>query len=163
MENTNQKLQGKEKALRIVQAVLDRQAAEPVVLDVREVSTLCDYFVICAGETGRQVQAIADGLRRTPGVDVGHIEADENGDWVMADCHDVIVHAFTKGTRLRYGLEDLWKKAKQIYPLEKKIKAVDKKVKATLKKVVRKVVAKKKIVKKVVKKSVRVVKKKNKK
>ena len=115
MENSKT-LQGEKKALRIVEAVLDKQAKNPVVLDVRGISTLCDYFVVCAGETGRQVQAIAEGIKRADGIDVGHVEADEDGNWIMVDCSDVIVHAFTEGTRVRYDLENLWKKAKQIYP-----------------------------------------------
>ncbi len=92
-------------------AAVDKKAWDCVVLDVREKTSLADYFVICEGETDRQVRAIADGMvaaakkldRRPLGVD-GY----EDAGWVLLDFDSVLAHVFLPGERTYYDLEGLW-------------------------------------------------------
>ena len=112
----------KEKALKLVKLALEKQAHQPVVLDVRGMSSLCDYFVICSGETGRQVQAIGDNITkqgREAGLNVHHSETDEGYSWVLIDLFDVVVHIFTDEARKYYNLEYLWREAKAVKPAGK--------------------------------------------
>ena len=92
-------------------AALDRKAYDCVVLDVRERTTLADYFVVCEGETDRQNRAIADAMvdaakeqqRRPLGVD-GY----EDAGWILLDFDSVLAHVFLPGERSYYDLESLW-------------------------------------------------------
>ena len=95
----------------MVEAASDKKAEDVTVLNVSEVTTIADLFVICSGRGERQVQAIADGIverltasgRRPLGVE-GYAE----GRWVLVDLGDVVVHAFVPEERERYRLERLW-------------------------------------------------------
>jgi ribosome-associated protein len=103
-----------EKARLIVEAALERKADNPVALDVREVSSLADTFVMLSGGSDRQVRAIADFIDRTlknRGDKPIGIEGLEEGRWVLMDCNDVIVHVFAPGVREHYDLERLWSDA----------------------------------------------------
>jgi len=107
----------KEKVLKLLAFSREKQARDPVILDIRGLSSLCDYFLICSGETGRQVQAIADNIVdrcRAEKIALHHAEADENNDWVLIDLYDVFVHIFTDTTRHFYNLEYLWREAKTV-------------------------------------------------
>jgi len=92
-------------------AAVDKKAWDPVVIDVREQTSVADYFVICEGETDRQVRAIADGMveaakakeLRPLGVD-GY----EDATWVLLDFDAVLAHVFLPGERSYYDLESLW-------------------------------------------------------
>jgi ribosome-associated protein len=90
---------------------LTRKAGRVVVLDLRGLSTVCDYFVVCHGESDVQVKAIveavADGLE-TAGVQAWHIEGRETRRWVLLDYVDVVVHVFLEEVRDHFRLEDLW-------------------------------------------------------
>ena len=91
-------------------------------------------FVICSGETGRQVQAIADNINhkaKETGLSVHHSEADEGYSWVLVDLFDVVVHIFTDEARKYYNLEYLWREAKAVTGKSKrKIKRPAKKSRA---------------------------------
>jgi len=107
----------KEKVLKLVRLAVEKQAHQPVVLDIRGLSSLCDYFVICSGETGRQVQAIGDNIlehSREAGFTVHHSEADDAYNWLLIDFFDVVVHIFTDEARKHYNLEYLWREAKAV-------------------------------------------------
>lgn len=92
-------------------AAVDKKAWDSVVLDVREKTSLADYFVVCEGETDRQVRAIADGMveaakakeLRPLGVD-GYDDA----GWILLDFDSVLAHVFLPGERTYYDLEGLW-------------------------------------------------------
>jgi ribosome-associated protein len=92
-------------------AALDKKAWDPVVIDVRDKTNVADYFVICEGETDRQVRAIADGMAdsakskeiRPIGVD-GYSDA----TWILLDFDSVLAHVFLPGERSFYDLESLW-------------------------------------------------------
>ncbi len=94
-----------------VNAALERKGQDLVVLNLSTSGAFTDYFVVCSGQTGRQVRAIVDGILkilREKGIRPSHVEGYDNGEWVLIDCFDFIVHVFTKETRLFYDLDRLW-------------------------------------------------------
>jgi ribosome-associated protein len=106
-----------ERTLLSAEAALGRKAVDLVVLDIGEISSVADYFVICSGRSDTQVQAIADAidehLRRH-----GHrplaVEGRERGQWVLMDYADVVVHVFYAPVRAFYDLERLWSRARRV-------------------------------------------------
>ena len=106
-----------EKIRATLEAALSVKAEKPVVLDVREVSSFADTFVLVSGRSDRQVRSIADRIeRRLRGVGerpLG-IEGIENGRWILMDFTDLIVHVFLAEVRELYDLERLWSDAPQI-------------------------------------------------
>jgi ribosome-associated protein len=85
-----------------------------VLLDTREVCNFADYFVICSGESSRQVKAIVDGISETlkkESVLPMHEEGTSVSGWVLLDYRDVIVHVFGSAERNYYKLEELWQNA----------------------------------------------------
>lgn len=102
---------------RAVQAALDKKAVDVVVLDLRETPAFTDFFILCSGNTQRQVKAIADGVEealRAARVRPAHIEGYERAEWVLMDYFTFIVHVFTPQTRAFYSLERLWGDAERI-------------------------------------------------
>lgn len=92
----------------------DKQASDIVVLDVRELTSIADYFVICSAGSDRQIGAITDALLETldkEGVSPLHSEGIGDSGWVLMDYNDVIVHVFTPDERAYYSLEKLWNAA----------------------------------------------------
>jgi ribosome-associated protein len=104
---------------------LTKHAIKPVILDVRGKCGICDYFVICSGETGVQTQAIAREVAarcKENGFAVHHYEEDAESRWILVDLFDVMVHIFTPEARLFYNLEYLWAGARKVrVPKNKKI------------------------------------------
>ena len=101
----------------IVDIAEDKKASNIVLLDIREVSIIADYFVICSGNSERQVKAIArdiEGQLDKEGVDVAHREGADEGRWILLDYGDVLVHIFTQTERDYYRLDKLWSSAKTI-------------------------------------------------
>jgi ribosome-associated protein len=92
-------------------AAVDKKAWDTVVLDVREKTSIADYFVICDGETDRQVKAIADAM-----VDAAKernlrplaIDGYSDATWILLDFDSVLAHVFLPGERSYYDLESLW-------------------------------------------------------
>jgi ribosome-associated protein len=101
----------KEKFPLCVQSALDKKAKKMVVLKVAEISSFADYFLICHGDSSRQVQGIArnieERLKKTGFAPLG-IEGFQEGNWVLMDYGDVIIHIFQKPVREFYDLERLW-------------------------------------------------------
>jgi len=96
-------------------AALDKKAEEVLVLDLRGVSNVADFFVICHGTSQRQVQAISDNVEtalRGQGMKSYTVEGRETGTWVLIDFHDIVVHVFYQTSRAFYALEKLWSDAK---------------------------------------------------
>lgn len=101
----------------VVLGMQEKKANEIVRLDMREVNaTLADYFVICHADSTIQVNAIAksveDEVRKVFGEAVWHKEGQGNGEWILLDFVDVVVHIFKTEKRRHYGIEDLWGDAK---------------------------------------------------
>jgi len=100
-----------------VRAALDKKASDVVVLDLRDTPAFTDFFILCSGNSQRQVKAIADAVEealRTAKVRPAHIEGYERAEWVLMDYFTFIVHVFTPQTRLFYSLERLWGDAERI-------------------------------------------------
>ena len=100
-----------ELAGRIATAAADKKARDVVTLDIRGKTTIADYFVICEGDTDRQVRAIVDSIEeacRTDGVRPLHVAGLRDASWACIDFDSVIVHVFLPGERTFYDLEGLW-------------------------------------------------------
>jgi len=99
------------KARRAARAALDKRAVGLVVLDVRGISSVTDYFLVCSGRSTTQVEAIADAVRaelKADGVRPLHSEGVAESGWILLDYGDVLVHVFLEATRAYYALERLW-------------------------------------------------------
>jgi len=99
------------------QAAQDKKAIDLAVLDLREVSSFTDYFIICSGQNARQVKAIADAVEETlrrNRARPAHVEGYDRAEWVLLDYFDFIVHVFTPAMREFYALERLWGSAERI-------------------------------------------------
>ncbi len=94
-------------------AAWEKQAADMVMLDMRGVCTFTEYFVICSGETSRQIEAICDEVERVLGEErvVPRRREGTGSGWILMDFGDLIVHVFTPTDREYYQLERLWAKA----------------------------------------------------
>jgi ribosome-associated protein len=102
-----------------VSLVEEKKAEEVLVFDLRDISSVTDYFLLCHGSSGRQVQAIADHLlemAKKRGLRPLGVEGYPAAQWVLLDLGDLIVHVFYEETRRFYDLERLWGHAPQIYP-----------------------------------------------
>ena len=102
---------------RVVKAALDKKATNVVVLDLRKTSAFTDFFVLCSGQSARQVKAIADAVEesmRAAKVRPAHIEGYDRAEWVLMDYFNFIVHVFAPQTREFYSLERLWADAERI-------------------------------------------------
>jgi len=97
-----------------VKAADSKRAEDILVLDVKEVSLLADYFMICSGTNERQIQAIADTIidkESEAQVQIKQLEGKDSAKWVLIDLGDVIVHVFSHSERTFYNLEKLWSDA----------------------------------------------------
>jgi ribosome-associated protein len=101
-----------------VRAAQSKKAADLQVLDLTGITSFADFFVICTGANQRQVQAIADEvglqLKRQAGELPISLEGYNEGEWVLADYGDLLVHVFSPKSREYYGLERLWRSAKSV-------------------------------------------------
>ncbi len=95
----------------------EKKATQIVVLDLREVAQFSDFFIICSGRTGKQVQAICNEIEEKL-LELGskplHIEGFQSAQWVLMDYGDFIVHIFDEEARKFYDLERLWRDATRI-------------------------------------------------
>ncbi|WP_054956013.1 ribosome silencing factor [Paenibacillus dakarensis] len=100
-----------------VEAAEDKKAMNVVALDLRGISLVADYFVICHGNSDTQVQAIATEVRKRAhdaGVTLRGIEGMDAARWVLMDLGDVVVHIFHRDERDYYNIERLWSDAKVV-------------------------------------------------
>ena len=106
-----------EKTRLVVEAALDVKAEDVAALDVRELSSFADVFVVATGRSDRQLRAIADSIEKAmkqAGVVPLGIEGYAEGRWVLLDLDDVIVHIFVPEAREHYDIERLWSDALRI-------------------------------------------------
>lgn len=95
----------------------DRKATDVLILDMRAVTLVADYFLICSAGTTIQVKAVADKIVETlkqHGINAGHVEGYDGGTWILLDYGSVIMHVFAEREREFYGLERLWADAVQV-------------------------------------------------
>jgi ribosome-associated protein len=100
-----------------IKAALNKKVIDLVALDVRDLTSIADYFIICSGRSNRQVQAIAEFIQidlKKKGIKPLSIEGKKEGHWVVMDYGHVIIHIFYEPVRSLYDLEGLWVDAKRI-------------------------------------------------
>lgn len=102
----------------IVDAIEGLKGEELLVLDFENKSSLCDKVVICTARSDRNAQAIADEIEKKM-LEMGEeklgLEGYNDGNWILMDCDDIIIHIFLRETREYYRLEQLWSFAKEEY------------------------------------------------
>ncbi|HJU61708.1 MAG TPA: ribosome silencing factor [Candidatus Binatia bacterium] len=106
-----------DKTLLLARFALEKKACDLVVMEVRELTSIADYFIICSGRSDRQVQSIAQGIEENlseSGIAPLSVEGANRGHWVLMDFSDVIVHVFYEPVREFYDLEGLWGHAARI-------------------------------------------------
>jgi len=111
------RLEPQHKALEIARLANDRGALDLVVLDMREVMTITDYFVICHGRSKLHCQAIAEHVQeemRKQDIHMKHAEGVRDGVWIILDFMDVVLHIFEEEARYFYDLRRLWMDAEEI-------------------------------------------------
>ncbi len=100
------------------EAALDKKADDPILLDMRGISSVADYFLICSGNSEPHLKAIADEIGRRLRDDHGLRPSSRAGipasRWIVMDYRDVLVHIFHPEFRQRYALEQLWGDAKRV-------------------------------------------------
>ncbi len=102
-------------AKKIALSALEKKAEDIVIMDLRKVTTMADYFVVCSADSDTQVKAIATSVREGAsevGETVWKNEGYNDASWILLDYVNVVVHIFHKQTREFYALEKLWGDAK---------------------------------------------------
>lgn len=97
-----------------VEAASDKQADNIVLLDTKQICSFADYFVICSGDSPRQIEAIRQEIReklKRDDITLFHIEGAADSGWILLDLGDVVVHIFSASQRDYYRLDDLWREA----------------------------------------------------
>jgi len=100
-----------------IHAAEDKKAIDIVVLDLREIASFTDYFVITSGSNERQVQAISDGVAETlkkAGTAAARVEGYKTAEWILLDYGDFVIHVFDDKARKFYDLERLWRDSKRV-------------------------------------------------
>jgi ribosome-associated protein len=95
----------------LVSAAEDKKGWDPVIIDLRGKTTVADYFVVCDGETDRQLRSIADAMverARDEGVRPLAVDGYQAATWILLDFDSVLAHVFLPGEREYYDLETLW-------------------------------------------------------
>jgi len=108
-------------ARQAVEAAADKQAIDIVLLDTREVCSFADYFVICSGDSERQLTTIYDEVRhrlKHEGITPHHREGTIDSGWLLLDFGDVIIHIFAPVEREYYQLDELWEQAKPVLRIQ---------------------------------------------
>ena len=101
----------------VVDLVVAKLAEDVLLLDIRPISTVSDYFAICSGSTERQVEAIREHILtelKAVGTRPLHLEGTGASGWILMDYGSVVVHVFLPMTRDYYKLEQLWRNAKTV-------------------------------------------------
>lgn len=110
-------MQAKEMIQTIYHALDDKKAKNIVIMDIRNVTMIADYFVIATGDNYNQVQAMANNVEEEMAkhdCHFHHMEGYQSADWILMDYNDIIVHIFDKEGRIFYDLDRIWRDAKII-------------------------------------------------
>ena len=105
----------KKKLSHISQTIFDKKGMNILALDVRAFSTMTEYCIIAEGTVGRHVKAISTEVQHVmneAGSILYHCDGQQDGEWVVMDYGDIVIHLLTPDMREKYDLEDLWRKAK---------------------------------------------------
>ncbi len=110
-------LESIELARKVLEAASDKQAIDIALLDARKVCGFADYFVICSGDSQRQIKTIYEEIEhvlKQAGVLPHHCEGEVDSGWLLLDFGDVIVHIFDSFEREYYQLDKLWSQANTV-------------------------------------------------
>ncbi len=110
-----------ERAHKAVAAASEKQAEDIILLDLRKLVTYTDYFVLCTGETARQINAITSSIDEAltkNGARLLHREGASESGWVLLDFGDVVAHVFAPEQRAYYRLDRIWQKAPVILRMQ---------------------------------------------
>ena len=100
-----------DKALLATEIIKERKAIDPILIEVGELTSIADYFLIAGGNSSRQVQAIGRHLSRkmrNMGFKAYGTEGEKEGHWILMDYGDIVIHIFYQPVREFYNLEGLW-------------------------------------------------------
>lgn len=114
-------LEALEIARKAVEVASEKQAVDILLLDTRDVCSFADYFVICSGESDRQLRAISEEIEhalKKGGVLPHHIEGDVDSGWLLLDFGDVIINIFAPFEREFYQLDKLWSHARPVLRIQ---------------------------------------------
>jgi ribosome-associated protein len=117
MQDAAQAVEPEEAVVIAARAAGEKKATDIVVLDLRQIASFTEYFLICTGANPRQVKAISDGIEeqlRKTGKRPLHIEGYSSAEWILLDYGDFIAHVFSSASRRFYDLERLWRDGKRI-------------------------------------------------
>jgi ribosome-associated protein len=106
-----------ERVMAALHAAAEKKAIDPVVLDLRDIASFTDYFVIVSGANERQVQAISDEVYeqlKKSGHAAARVEGYKTAEWILLDYGDFVVHVFEQKARKFYDLERLWRESKRV-------------------------------------------------
>jgi ribosome-associated protein len=109
--------EGLDGAMRALSLALEKKAVEPILLDVRQLCSFCNYQLVISGRSDRQVDAIADAIEiglKNEGMRAISTEGARTGQWALLDYGDFVVHVFLHSAREHYDLEGLWNDAARI-------------------------------------------------
>lgn len=122
LEQQKQALEPIEYARIIVDVISDMKGEDIVLMDLRDLTPLTDFFVICTADNERQLKAmvekVTDTLKRQHDVAVWRVEGRESRGWVLIDYADVVVHIFSEEQREYYDLEGLWNDARVLLRIQ---------------------------------------------
>ncbi len=101
----------------IIKGIEDVKGENITILDLRDIeNTVCDYFILCDGNSNTQVNAISSSIQKNVSKSLKekpwHVEGESNAEWVLLDYVNVVVHVFQRHLRTFYNLEELWGDAK---------------------------------------------------
>ena len=102
----------------VVKSLVDHKGLEPVIIEVKGLCSFADYFIVCSGGSRRHVSALAQHLEESlsqVGAKPLGVEGMEEGQWVLMDYNDVVIHIFSQPLREFYNLEGLWAEASQTH------------------------------------------------
>ncbi len=108
-------------AVAIADVITETPASDTTVIDIHELSTIADFFVICSGENERQLRAISRLLLDQlgdQGIEPKRVEGEPISGWILMDFGDVIVHIFDRELRTFYNLEERWAEAKILLAIQ---------------------------------------------
>ena len=120
MENILKKEKGTDQLItQIIKGIEEVKGQDIEILDLRDIeNTVCDYFIICNGNSNTQVNAIVNSVQKTVSKAIQekpwHVEGSNNAEWVLLDYVHVVVHVFQKQIREFYNIEGLWGDAKSV-------------------------------------------------
>ena len=101
--------------------LLDKKGIDTLLLDVRDISLLADYFILSTGEVERQIKAMSEAISQTlknQAVLPLHVEGDATSGWMLMDYGEVVIHLLSPEMREYYHLEDLWRDARVVVKVQ---------------------------------------------